>query len=978
MVVRRSQNDYSFFTVTTTSGAERNDILASGIKFGLSVNNPGTIEISIPITAEELDASNIREITTPSLKALCFAYRGVPIEGGTIVSRGMDYDSNIYKVTASGIWQHLMGVRMFSPDFDPSVFGALPMEDVYTIKDKTLGSLADTIVLNAINCPRVGAFLPIEVSNPDEVGTHGRTWYGFDKNTVGEQLKALTEVSGGPDIRFRLAWVNEQEQAVKWVMDRGTQANPLLMNNGDDWVIDASVAKSTVVSLGLTEDGTTIGTTAWAEGNGTGLSKNIAVATNDALLDKGYPLRDIHSDASSIEDRGVLAAYALQKLNDGSSSIQQWSVTVSVSGSNGTPSLTDATPGQFAVIYIPKDHPSIKGGKYRTRIMALDGDGSDKMKLTLAPMLGDDGIFDPIKAPRKYIPGKIIPDKPKDSTSLSSSIPLDGGGSMSFDKNGLNVKDKFGMSLGGVNKFGSGFGNIGGGGSGGGGVRSALVVSYDAQTRKAIVDVEAGGRITVTNGEPTFLRENDLVYIVPRASSEGEGPDVILGAPKLATQSSDIFGPYGTSTGFPVDASVLERSLPYGPTIIDVDNVFGFGDGAVIIDSPEANNVWVPNTGMRHTMLPPDGMKWITKMIRISHGKAYIFANSSGSQNDAVYLFQWAPSTRNWILCQGLPDWITGNAHDDALQGMWNADSVGSEIFSDPVVVMMKIRQQDFVGNELVGWAVPITVTIWRWDGLSATWETRSFDLTTANGMQGPKPTFNTTQSTFAFHWALGAGDHVFFRTSMSSVGINNTYGVGDQLFHVDLSTANQPTLVGGGSAEYLGGSYGSVGIYVGATFGASTIRLSPDGLMYCGTPASADQSGNNRVDATIKQRMLGSSAITTSIVHPANMDNNTPVSVFHPQRVWNSDRFIIASRIYSVDNDNKYGMRGALWDHHSGQGTSTFIVPPDAGITGPAHASVSVPIQCVDGSVVANLDTSNQSLTGMQSPSHKIYQVIT
>lgn len=511
----------------------------------------------------------------------------------------------------------------------------------------------------------------------------------------------------------------------------------------------------------------------------------------------------------------------------------------------------------------------------------------------------------------------------------------------------------------------------------GAGVTEGTVTSYDAQARTAVVTLASGSSRTVINGERDALHAGDTVWVA--GNTDRDSMPVIVAAPHITNVSSDVFGPYGASPNYPIDAAAEVRTLPYGATFKDVDNVSGFGIDAVLIDSPDDFNVFLPGSGGRESIKTPSGYVWVPGMIRISENKMFQFFSKDGDPNSPVWLFAWNPSTRGWMECSGLPVFVDTHTNTYA-GGVWSANSAGVEMLAPPCVVVLKVRQAQFVGSTVLGWHVPLTAMVYTWNAIAATWNITSMDIESGKlwgWNSSDSPTFRSDVAIIQATWGINAGSHVFYRAALLSTSTSGDTENELRYFNT-VSGANEVVAT---NRDYLGsGDPGSVREYVGASStGSSFVRLSVDGQMYCGTPAIREYQYGTMVitDATLKYRNLNSSSIKTSIVQPANMDANTPVGILAPQRVWNSDRYILTSQIYSDDQGTVRGRRGAIWDHWANAGTSFQIVAPDPVLTGSRNAIVSMPVQAADGAVIANLDISNAEAVGSQGPSHAIHQVV-
>lgn len=149
----------------------------------------------------------------------------------------------------------------------------------------------------------------------------------------------------------------------------------------------------------------------------------LASDMDTSLVDAGYPWTEAEEAASQEEDMAVLQSLANRKQADSRHPWDTWSMTVRA---DVAPVLGEYLPGDWALVNTPENHPVLPlGGKIRVRILAVDGDASNDVKLSVAPIQGVDGsatesvtIADPNAVPA------AVPVLPGDDTLPSNSLIL--------------------------------------------------------------------------------------------------------------------------------------------------------------------------------------------------------------------------------------------------------------------------------------------------------------------------------------------------------------------------------------------------------------------------------------------------------------------------------------------------------------------------------------------------------------------------
>lgn len=377
---------FRVFAGEQRTGKITNELPVSGLSWGIRSNDAGSVEIKLQPRAKELERLNVGAATGELKQFIGCSYDGVVLEAGPAGKGSYDPSNETYSVPATGIWSILDKRKALN--WKDILKGAeIPWSEI-EITNRTLGSIAAELVRISIQDNPDG-YLPIVLPAP-VVGVNERNYPGYSLSWTGELLRDLTAVQRGPDIRFRPRFKDTDRQYVEWVMETGTDTDPLLTSKGELPLWDTAVSKSGVTGFGVDTDGAGLASRSFQPGSGQERDMLLATAYNRTLLDAGYPYVEADVAAKDVEDMSVLQAGANQILDAGSGTWEQWSVTVRA---DQPPKLGTYLPGDWALINVPHWHPILAAGVRKVRIMAIDGDHSNAVKLTVAPLRSEGSAY---------------------------------------------------------------------------------------------------------------------------------------------------------------------------------------------------------------------------------------------------------------------------------------------------------------------------------------------------------------------------------------------------------------------------------------------------------------------------------------------------------------------------------------------------------------------------------------------------------
>lgn len=298
------------------------------------------------------------------------------LEAGPIWTHSYDDDTRTLKIGAAGVWSYY-DHRKVLPVLTAA---AATLTSTYT--GLSLGTIAKRLVELAHT--HTAGQLPI-VLPTDETGTAARTYPGYELSWTGEQLRALTQVDGGPEIAFIPRRKASDGRYLEWLMQVGTTAAPLLTQPGQDWVWDTTVPGGYASRINVDVDGTRLASRAWVPGAGYGESRPMAIADDTTLTSGGWPLLEVEDTGhDTVEDATTLAGLAAQLAVISREPWETWSLQVRA---GAIPTPGQYRPGHWARVGIAADHPYLPGGDHRGRIVRIDGDDQGNAKVQFQPTL---------------------------------------------------------------------------------------------------------------------------------------------------------------------------------------------------------------------------------------------------------------------------------------------------------------------------------------------------------------------------------------------------------------------------------------------------------------------------------------------------------------------------------------------------------------------------------------------------------------
>lgn len=374
--------EFRVFIGNMVTGQITADLPAASQSWGVRLNGAGPLDLTTRALADELRATDLRNVTATKKNYLAVAYGNTILEAGPIWKRDYNARTGVLKLGGEGLWSILDKVKALN--WAQIIAG---MEVTRTSLDLTglsLGSIAREIVRLSIFGNPYNPGLPIVLPDVLDGAGNERHYKGYELPYVGDLLRKLTQVENGPDIAFRPRYNAADPTRIEWVMTHGSPSSPLLYQAGEDWIWDGSVDESGVSDIGVKEDGSGMADRVWQPGAGSELEMKLATAQDLNLIQYAeYPWTEADAASKDVEDPVILQGHANAGMVMARRPVETWDVTVRADNS---PILGQYAPGDFARINVPEGNPMIEAGNRRVRLMAIDGDNTQTVKLTPAPM----------------------------------------------------------------------------------------------------------------------------------------------------------------------------------------------------------------------------------------------------------------------------------------------------------------------------------------------------------------------------------------------------------------------------------------------------------------------------------------------------------------------------------------------------------------------------------------------------------------
>jgi hypothetical protein len=356
------------------TGRITDTIDATGCSWRQVINDAGTIQ-QVTVQGHEVGRKQLRTAAAAARTFLAVDLDGRLQEAGPIWSRTWDDKAWQLSLGAAGLWS-LFDHRKVLPVLAAGQRAQDEASDT-VVSGTDLGGIARALVAQAVT--HLGGDLPL-VLPAVTLGVRTETFPGYSLLWVGDQIRQLTKrADAAPDIRF-LPRYSSDRLGVEWVLQAGTETAPLLTQLGDDWYFDKTVPKSPVKNINTDEDATVMGMRGWFTGNGQERDIIIGTASDQALIDEGFPLLEVGESDSNVIEQATADDHAANLVHRSARPPEVWKVEVEASAA------AEVLAGDRARVKVVDDHPWLPGGESQMRVQTKSGGLGTTVMLTLYPV----------------------------------------------------------------------------------------------------------------------------------------------------------------------------------------------------------------------------------------------------------------------------------------------------------------------------------------------------------------------------------------------------------------------------------------------------------------------------------------------------------------------------------------------------------------------------------------------------------------
>lgn len=358
-------------------------------RWSTDIADDGTLDASFPLRSRRPDGTlewpTAYSDTAAAKSFLAVAYVNAAGDetfqaAGPIWKSRFDDATGVLSVGASALssyFDHRKVIPVLAPGQNPATASV-------TYDTAELSLIAKRLV--ELSQSHTGGALPIVLPDDADLGgagdAHTRTYPGYELGWVGERLKQLSEVIGGPEYQFVPRRRTDDPRFIEWVMRIGVQPTMLLTQDGPPWVFDRTVPTSPVASISVETDGTDQTFRSWAAGQGEAEGRPIAYVEDDTLIDLGWPLLESEVTATdSVSRLETLIGHASDDIAANARPIETWTVIVN---RDARPNVAQYQAGDWCVVRV-RDHIYLPDGDFPMRIVSKAGDASPFVTLQMAP-----------------------------------------------------------------------------------------------------------------------------------------------------------------------------------------------------------------------------------------------------------------------------------------------------------------------------------------------------------------------------------------------------------------------------------------------------------------------------------------------------------------------------------------------------------------------------------------------------------------
>lgn len=291
-------------------------------------------------------------------RTLVIEWNGHPVYAGIIWSTDYDYDTKRLTVQHADLWSILSKRILFTSNLSSIETQKL------TMASASLWDLARGIVEAGTS----GAYsLPI-FKQGTTGGNRKRTWYGYEMPLVSDELQAIMDTEGGPDVVFTPRW-SDDGSSLEHLMWDGIEPTGMIP-------VNLAANDKQLFNLRIRRDATKVATL--MIGFGEGSEEDVQTYVSNP---GGSPYPHLVAEASFAKEKDPDVLF--ERVDAAHDAVmgptEQWSASMHASSAF---TVTMLKAGRLVEVY-SKGDPLIPDGLQRLRIIQYSGDLSETVKLEL-------------------------------------------------------------------------------------------------------------------------------------------------------------------------------------------------------------------------------------------------------------------------------------------------------------------------------------------------------------------------------------------------------------------------------------------------------------------------------------------------------------------------------------------------------------------------------------------------------------------
>ncbi|MEU5847430.1 hypothetical protein [Saccharopolyspora shandongensis] len=369
---------YTYLVADLRTGVILDELPLADVKLNRALGDTATFEgtwnLAVHATTSRRDPY---ELTMPARRAIYALRDGRPIWGGIIWTRRYESENRKVSISCSDWWSYFDHRKVLPalPENPPADHVA--RQSVQWSAEQN--EIARRLV--ALAQQHAGSDIGIEFDSSSSGAFRDVTYAGHELVDVGEALRNLAKIDGGPDIMFDVGPLDDRGRPRRLLRI----GDPLLGEQGSPHVFEHG---GNVVSYTWPSDASKMVTRAFATGSGGEQAKPIAVAEDRDSLADDWPL--LEADAGyNVADPNVLQAHANADQTAGRRPVV---LPELVLRGDADPPIGTFDVGDDVRIVLPPDEFHRRGVDTRMRLIDLafePGEDTEKVTITVTGLLDD-------------------------------------------------------------------------------------------------------------------------------------------------------------------------------------------------------------------------------------------------------------------------------------------------------------------------------------------------------------------------------------------------------------------------------------------------------------------------------------------------------------------------------------------------------------------------------------------------------------